>query len=98
MRIAGLILLVFTLVALPPALDLPGLASLAAEQPPPKPAPQDEYVPIDQLPPEEELPAAPMVVAAYTFIWIAFLVYMFSLVRRVRAVEADLKTLERERR
>jgi hypothetical protein len=63
-----------------------------------KPAPQDEFVPIDQLPQQEELPAAPMVVAAYSFVWIAFIVYVITLVRRVRRVESDLATLERERR
>jgi hypothetical protein len=69
----------------------------AASQPLNK-SPQDEFVPIDQLPPQEELPAAPMVVAAYSFIWIAFVVYCLSLVRRVKKVEADLAALERERR
>lgn len=67
-------------------------------QPPGRPAPQDEYVPIDQLPPQEEVPAAPMVVAAYSFVWVAFLAYVFTLVRRIRKVEADLAALERERR
>jgi CcmD family protein len=63
-----------------------------------KPTPQDEFVPIDQLPQEEELPAAPIVVAAYSVVWVAFLVYVISLVKRVRRVEADLVALERERR
>ena len=69
-----------------------------AEQPPPRPQPQDEYVPIDQLPPQEDLPAAPMVVAAYSFVWVAFLVYFFTLIRRLRKVETDLAALERGRR
>ena len=69
-----------------------------AQQPPPqKPQPQDEYVPLEQLPPQAELPAAPMVIAAYTFVWIAFLVYMFSLVKRVTRVESDLRALEQQR-
>jgi CcmD family protein len=68
-------------------------APLAAQQPP-RPPPQDEYVPLDKLPPQQELPAAPMVVAAYSFVWIAFLGYMFLLVKRVQRVEADLRELE----
>lgn len=69
-----------------------------AQGPPPQPQQQDEFVPIDQLPPEEQLPAAPMVVAAYGFIWVAFIAYVFTLVRRVRRVEDDLRRLEQDRR
>lgn len=69
-----------------------------AAQPPQRPAPQDEFVPVDQLPSQEELPAAPMVVAAYSFVWVAFLVYVFTLVKRVRRIERDLKSLEQSRR
>lgn len=61
-------------------------------------AARDEYVPIDQLPPEAELPAAPMVIAAYSFVWAAFLVYTFSVVRRLQRVERDLKALEHKQR
>ena len=62
------------------------------------PAAQDEFVPIDELPPQEQVPAAPMVVAAYSFVWAAFLVYVLTLVKRIRKVEADLVALEKERR
>src|SRR5262245_62599965 len=70
-------------------------ATLAAQnQPPPKPA-TDEFVPIDQLPPQEQVPAAPMVVAAYSFFWVAFLAYVLSLVKRIRKVETDIAALEK---
>jgi hypothetical protein len=70
-------------------------ATLAAQnQPPPKPAATDQFVPIDELPPQEQVPAAPMVVAAYSFVWIAFLAYVLSLVKRIREVEADITALE----
>ena len=62
------------------------------------PKQQDEFVPIDQLPPEEQMPAAPMVVAAYAFIWIAFLAYVFTLIGRMKKLERDLQRLEQERR
>ena len=79
---------------------LAGAVSVPAHaQPQPKPPPQhEEFVPIDQLPPGEEMPAAPMVVAAYVFIWIAFIGYVFPLVKRVRRVESDLRNLEQGRR
>jgi len=71
--------------------------SVWAQPPSPTPPPQpEEFVPLDQLPPGAELPAAPMVVAAYAFIWVAFLVYVISLVKRVRKVEGELQRLERE--
>jgi len=73
-------------------------AASAQNQTPARPEPQDEFVPIDQLPPQEQVPAAPMVVAAYSFVWVAFLVYVITLVRRMRKVEADLADLERKRR
>jgi CcmD family protein len=80
-----------------PLVDAPRLLA-HAEQPPSRPQPQDEYVPIDELPPQEELPAAPMVVAAYSFVWVAFLAYFFTLIKRLRKVETDLAALERGRR
>ena len=61
------------------------------------PAAREEYVPLDQLPPGAELPAAPMVIAAYMFVWAAFLVYVLSLVGRIRKVESDLRALEHTR-
>ncbi|MGH9176728.1 MAG: hypothetical protein ACRD1H_20335, partial [Vicinamibacterales bacterium] len=70
---------------------------LIAQTPQQPPQQQDEFVPIDQLPPEEQVPAAPMVVAAYGFIWVAFIAYVFTLVKRVRKVEDDVRRLEQGR-
>jgi CcmD family protein len=69
---------------------VPGVG-IAQNQTPPA---QDVFVPIDELPPQEQVPAAPMVVAAYSFVWAAFVVYVFSLIKRVKKVEADLRKLE----
>ena len=74
-----------------------GAAFVVAQAPQPSPKQQEEFVPIDQLPPEEQMPAAPMVVAAYAFIWVAFIAYVFTLVKRVRKVEEDVRRLERGR-
>ena len=80
------------------ALCAVSVAAAAAQQPqPPQPA-QEEFIPLDQLPPEAQLPAAPMVIAAYVFVWVAFLVYISTIVKRIRKVEVDLRTLERGRR
>ena len=92
MRLIRIVTLTLAVSVLVPA---PGAAS--QQQPPPQPA-QEEFVPLDQLPPEAELPAAPMVIAAYSFVWAAFLVYVWSLVKRVKRLEGDLQSLEQSRR
>ena len=56
---------------------------------------QEEFLPIDQLPPEEQLPAAPLLVAAYAFVWVAVLVYIWSLWRRLGRVERELAEVGR---
>lgn len=66
---------------------------LLALQPPSQP--QGEFVPINQLPPSDQLPAAPLLVAAYAFVWIALVFYVWTLWRRLNKVEADMHALER---
>lgn len=69
----------------------PGTAVLAqAVQPG-----QDEFVPIDQLPPEDRLPAAPLLIAAYGFVWVALLGYLWSVWRRVQSVEREVRDVGR---
>ena len=55
---------------------------------------QNEFVPLDKLPPSEQLPSAPLLVAAYAFVWIAAMFYLWTIWRRLGKVETDLKTLE----
>jgi CcmD family protein len=59
------------------------------------PRQQDEFVPISQLPPGDRMPAAPLVIVAYAFVWIALMGYLWSIWRRIGKIEADLRTLER---
>ncbi len=51
-------------------------------------------MPVTDLPPAEQLPAAPLVLAAYAFIWVAVLVYVGLLWRRLGAVQKDLDALK----
>ena len=67
-------------------------AQPAAAQPP---AATDEFVPVGDLPPEEQLPAAPLLVGAYAFMWVAVLVYVGLLWRRLGAVQRDIDALNR---
>jgi CcmD family protein len=81
---AAILLLTLLLSAAP--------ASAHAQQPPAKP--QDEFVPIDQLPPQDELPAAPLLISAYAFVWLAIGGYVLSVGRRLGSVQKEIERLE----
>lgn len=74
---------------------MPAVATAQAGPQPPKPAAQDGFVPIDQLAPKEELPAAPLVIAAYVIAWMVPFVYVWSIWRRLNKVEAELADVTR---
>ena len=54
---------------------------------------QSEFVPVTELPASEQLPAARLVIAAYAFVWLAFLTYVWMTWRKVGKVEADISAL-----
>ena len=64
---------------------------LGSEQPPA----QEEFIPIDQLPPEDQLPAAPLLITAYAIVWIVVFVYLWSIWRRLLVVEREVAELSR---
>jgi CcmD family protein len=76
------------------------------QQPPPAspprtaapPAAQDEFVPVSELPPDEQLPAVPLVFIAYAVIWLAVLVYVVTIWRRQAVVQKELDALKRQLR
>jgi len=55
---------------------------------------QSEFVPVSDIPPGEQIPAINMVGAAYGFVWVAVLGYVWSIARRLQKVEAELADLE----
>jgi len=61
------------------------------------PAAQSEYVPVKDLPPVDQLPAAPLLVAAYSFIWLAAMFYLWTIWRRFGKVETEMRALEQRR-
>ena len=65
----------------------------AAVQPPPV----EEFVPIDELPEEDRLPAAPFLIAAYSIVWVLAFGYFWLLSRRMGDVERELAELSRRR-
>ena len=55
---------------------------------------QTEFVPVNQLPPTDQLPAAPLLIAAYAFVWVVLMFYLWSIWRRLAKVEVDMRSLE----
>jgi CcmD family protein len=58
----------------------------------PKPSP-DQFEPISEIPPEEQIPAIRLVAVAYGFVWILIFGYVWSVGRRLVQVEQDLGRL-----
>jgi CcmD family protein len=71
----------------------PGAFVIAMQQPPPA---TDDFVPVGDLPAQEQLPAAPLLIAAYAFVWAALLIYLLMLWRRLARVERELGALSRQ--
>jgi len=76
------------------ALTASARPAIAAHQPPP----QSEFVPVDDIPPGEQIPAINLVAAAYGFVWVVLLGYVWSIARRLHKVEAELADLESRKR
>jgi hypothetical protein len=54
---------------------------------------QSEFQPVTEIPASEQLPSAPLVIAAYAFVWLAFLAYVWVMWRKLGKVEQDLAAL-----
>lgn len=87
-RVVRFLLLALTLTVAVPVIQV------VAFQPPP--AGQSEFVPIDELPPADQLPAAPLLITAYAVVWVALLGYLWSIRRRMNAVEKELADVARK--
>jgi len=72
---------------------IPLLLAALVLQPPPG---QSEFVPVNELPPAERLQAAPFLIGAYAFVWIAVMFYLWTIWRRLDKVEADIDALARK--
>jgi CcmD family protein len=66
----------------------------AIAQPPNQPEQTEEFIPIDQLPPQDQLPAAPLLVAAYSILVLALFGYVVSVARRLASVQREVQRLE----
>jgi CcmD family protein len=70
-------------------------AFVLAQPPQTPPATPDGFVPVNSLPQAEQLPAAPMVIAAYSVVWVVLIGYIWMLWRRLSKVERELADLTR---
>ena len=66
------------------------LAASAAAQP----QVPDGFEALDQLPPTDPFPAAPLLIAAYTFVIVGVFLYVVSVARRLTAVQREVERLE----
>ena len=73
----------------------PALAHSAQQPGSQTEAAREGYVPVKDLPPAEQLPAAPLVLGAYALIWVGVLVYVWSISRRLASVDRELVALRR---
>ena len=69
-----------------------GHTAVAAQ---PAQAPQDQFVPISDIPPEDQLPAAPLLVATYSLLWALAIGYLWTIWRRLGTVERELADVSR---
>ena len=67
--------------------------TLLAAQPPE--AAQDGFVPMDEIPADDQLPAAPLLVAAYAAVWAITIGYLWTIWRRLGSVERELADITR---
>jgi CcmD family protein len=82
--------LILSLVSAPGAALAQQSPAAAPAQPP---AATDQYVPMDEIPEQDKLPAAPYLIGAYMVAWLVLLFYVWSLWRRLQTVEEELKRL-----
>jgi CcmD family protein len=81
-------------IAIAVAIAVP-LRTALAQGARPQPQQQNEFVPVDELPQAEQLPAAPLVIAAYAVAWLAMLIYLWSIWRRLQKVDRELSEVSR---
>jgi hypothetical protein len=81
----------FLAAALSFALLAPALAAFQPQQ-------QNEFRPLSEIPASEQLPGGTFVVIAYGFVWIAAMIYIWTIWRRLGKVEEEMRALQRRSR
>jgi hypothetical protein len=60
------------------------------------PQPPEGFVPVSQLPPGQELPAAPFLVGAYVFFLLLMMFYLWTVWKRIGKVEEEMRALQQK--
>ena len=81
-----------TYLALAIVLVAPVISSAQQTQPP------KDFVAVDESLPGEQIPALPLIAAAYGFIWVVLLGYVWTIGRRLQKLEGELAQLESRKR
>jgi CcmD family protein len=72
------------------------LGPLIHAQRPQSSAAQEGFVPAKDLPsPQDQVPAAPLVMTAYALAWTAILIYMWSIWQRLNRVQREIADVNR---
>jgi len=95
-RLMGVMVVVACVAVTVPLASAAGRQSGTAATAQPPTAGQSEFVPVNELPPTEQLPAAPLLIAAYAVAWLALLAYVWSIWRRLAAVERELTAVAKK--
>ncbi len=98
-----LAVLLASVVSLPTLLARPQAPATAAADPAARPsqtpqpptAAQEGFVPVENLPQQESIPAPRLVAAAYACVWIVLMSYLYSIWRRLGTVQRELETVSR---
>ena len=64
---------------------------------PPTPPGQEEFVPLSEIPAEEQIPAFTLLASAYAAVWIVLVGYVWSVSKRLHTVERELTTISGKR-
>ena len=95
-RAIWFVLLMCALLARPAAAQQASAQQPQAQPPTGTGAAQEGFVPVDQLPkPQDTIPAPRLVAAAYGFVWVAVLAYVWSVRKRLTTVERELQAISR---
>ncbi len=58
------------------------------------PQPPEGFLPVNQLPPGQELPAAPFLIGAYVFFLLLMMFYLWTIWRRLGKVQDEMRALQ----
>lgn len=72
------------------------LAASAFGQPPQAPQPPPGFLPVNELPPGQELPAAPFLIGAYVFFLLLMVFYLWTIWRRLGRVQDEMRALQQK--